>query len=75
MFKRFETPGLFAGSYLISLPLSVMAVLNFFITASGSSIINTQPWGEDLLILAVGSCKSRILADSLTMNASGTTNV
>ena len=40
---RFETPGFSSGSWRTSVPESVTAVLNFFRTSSGGSIIRTTP--------------------------------
>ena len=64
MRSRLVTPGLAASSARISLPVSVTARAIFLRIAAGSSSTSMMPAAddEDLLIFAVGSCRSVILA-------------
>ncbi len=55
--------------------LSVTADLIFLVMVFGGSSRKTQPAGEDLLILAVGSARSNTFAASATIWALGMTNV
>lgn len=77
MVSRFETPALFSASKRTSRPVSVTAERIFFAERFGSSSSSTRPFAADadLLIFAVGSCRSKIFAVSLTMWGSGTVNV
>ena len=69
MVSRLETPGLSTWSKITSRPESVTAERIFFALTLGSSSRSMMPAGEelDLLIFAVGSCRSAIFAVSLTM--------
>src|SRR5262245_63426819 len=75
--RRFDTPGLVAGSNRTSPSLSVTARLNLRLMASDDSSTRTLPWGEltDFDIFWVGSWRSMIRAPTLGIAASGTTKV
>ena len=67
MRSRLDTPGFCASSNRISRPVSVTAERILLAITLGSSSRSITPlWlGEDLLIFAVGSCRSWILARRL----------
>ena len=69
MVSRLLTPGFSSTSKRISLPESVTALRIFFALTLGSSSISMIPAGleADLDILAVGFCRSPILAVALRM--------
>ena len=71
---RFETPGFSSGSWRTSVPESVTAVLNFFRTSSGGSIIRTTPAGAPRVvdISRSGSWRFLIRAPSSGYTPSGT---
>ncbi len=77
MRSRLVTPGLSFSSARISLPGSVTARAIFLRITPGSSSTSMMPAADedDLLIFAVGSCKSVILATPDTIRAEGTVNV
>ena len=67
MVSRFETPGLFASSKMISRPESVTAevILRMLILGSSSSLSSPASAPSDLLILAVGLGQVLDLGDRL----------
>ena len=74
---RFETPGFAPGSWRTSRPESVRAVLNFFLTTWGGSIIRTTPSGLPAVvdISLSGSWRFLILAPSSGKTPRGIVNV
>ena len=77
MFRRFDTPGLFSGSNLISPSESVVALMMDFLillSASRRDILECS-FSADLLILASGSSRAIILAPDFMNLPSGTTKV
>jgi hypothetical protein len=77
MRSRLVTPGLAGSSARTSLPGSVTARAIFLRIVPGSSSTSMMPAADedDLLILAVGSCKSVIFATPDKISAEGTWNV
>src|SRR5450756_3027547 len=77
MVSRLEIPGFDSRSKRISRSVSVTADLIRLAITDGESSSSIRPLGDDadLLILAVGSCRSKILAVPRTMCGSGTTKV
>ena len=77
MRSKLVTPGLAASSARMLPSVSVTARAIFRRIASGSSSTSMMPATDedDLLILAVGSCRSVIFATSRMMYAAGTVNV
>ena len=58
MVSKFETPALLTGSKATTESESVTADLIFFSVVFRGSNKLMQPDGDDLLIFAVGSCRS-----------------
>ena len=58
MVNKFDTPAFFAGSNATTESESVTADLIFFSVVFNGSNKFIHPEGDDLLIFAVGSCKS-----------------